>query len=296
MRVLLIHTPIAGSGLGREALTNAQARLAPTLVQADGIGQAQQAASAAGGYDIVVAAGGDGTVHEVVNGLMALPEPRPVLGILPLGTGNDVARNLAMVQPAEALGAIEHGTHRRLDLIRVEMGEPGDRRTAYGVLNCGIGLGAAVVRATTPTVKRWFGEQAYNVGTLRALVAWHSPVMHVEHDGGAFEGRVLFLAVGNGEWEGGGAMRVSPGARMDDGLLNVLLIRHGSKLEVLRNFGRLATGEHIHHRLVDYFTTTRLAVSSASPLEVQTDGDVVGRAPVVAAVAPAAIAVCAPAP
>ena len=295
MRVLLIHPPVAGSGLRQDALDAAAAQLGAPVALALEPGAAEKLAAAAGGHDVVVAAGGDGTVHEVVNGLMGLPEPRPALGILPLGTGNDVARNLGMLDVQRALAAIAEGERRPIDLIRVELEVEGARRCVYGVLNCGIGLGAAVVRATTPLVKRVFGSRhAYDVGTLRALVAWRSPAMTITHDNGTIEGRVMFLALGNGEWEGGGAMRLSPGARMDDGLLNVLLIHHGSKIEVLRNFGRLATGEHIHHPLVDYFTTTRLDVRSPAPLGVQTDGDVIGQSPVTAEVAAAAITVCAP--
>ncbi len=295
MRALIIRTPIAGGGQGEARFAAVQHGLAAEVAVAESIGQAESLAAAAAGYDVVCAAGGDGTVHDVVNGLMALPEPRPRLAILPLGTGNDIARNLGILTVDDSLAALQADTVRPLDLLQVALHRDAQPATLYAVLNCGIGLGAMVIRKTTTTVKRLFGtDRAYLVGTLRALAGWHSPALTVVHDQGTFTGRVLFLAVGNGEWEGGGAMRLSPGAKMDDGLLNVLLIRHGPKLEVLRNFARITDGTHVDHRLVEYFTTTRLEVTGDEVLGVQTDGDVVGETPVSVTVVPGALTVVAP--
>ncbi|MCC7491382.1 MAG: diacylglycerol kinase family lipid kinase [Fimbriimonadaceae bacterium] len=294
MRPLIIATGIAGSGQATARLAGllerfpAEQRLATRPGEAAAI-----AAQAVGRYDPLLAAGGDGTVHEVLNGLYAAGAPGATLGILPLGTGNDIARNLGILSPEDTFAALEAGASRSVDVIRIR---PGDHSqpTHYGLLNCGLGFGAEVVRRTTPLVKRLWGKQAYTVGTLRALAGWPSPPMTVRHDGGVFEGRVLFLAAGNGEWEAGGTMRLSPGARMDDGLLHITLIRHGSKLEVLRNFTKIATGAHIHHHLVDYFPTTHLTVESPRPFRVQSDGDVIGEGPCRVDLLPGALAVVAP--
>ncbi|NUQ00263.1 MAG: diacylglycerol kinase family lipid kinase [Armatimonadetes bacterium] len=297
MRTLLIYAPIAGGGRGSARYEECRAELAAEAVASTSPGHAERLTAAAGGYDLVLAAGGDGTVHEVVNGLLQLPEPRPRLGVLPFGTGNDIARNLGIFDPSDTVQMVENGRCRRIDLIRVDLQREDRPRTVYGVLNCGIGFGAEVIRRTTVTVKRLFGPTlSYTVGTARALLPWHSPAMSITHDGGTFDGRVFFLAVGNGEWEGGGTMRMSPGAQLDDGLLNVLLIRHGSKLEVVRNFGKLSSGEHVHHPLCEYFTTRRLEATSDKLLGVQTDGDVVGQSPVCLTVEPRAVEVYAPPP
>lgn len=104
----------------------------------------------------------------------------------------------------------------------------------------------------------------------------------------------MYLGIGNGEVEAAGTMRISPGATMDDGLLNVLFVHHGPRTQLLRNLSRVATGEHIHHPLVEYFTTTRLTVESEPAVEWQADGDVRGLTPLSVEVVPAALEVAAP--
>ncbi len=296
MRALVIHPLVAGTGKDQDQVVALSHSLAADLEIATAPGMAEADAREAVDHDVLVAAGGDGTVHEVVNGLLNQHvEPRPRLAILPFGTGNDIARNLGILSIEDTLKALRDGTVRRFDVIRVALQGAAGPETVYGVLNCGIGFGAAVIRATTPLVKRLFGRQwCYTVGTFRAVVGWGSPALRIVHDGGVHEGRVFHLAVGNGEWECAGTMRLSPGARMDDGLLNVLLIHRGPKTEVIRNFAKIGTGEHIHHPLAEYFTTRRLEVTAEVPLEVQTDGDVIGRAPVTCEVVPGAVEVYAP--
>lgn len=296
MRALIVHTPISGRGTAAARLEAVQAALQADLAEAHAAGEAESIAAVATDYEVLLAAGGDGVVHEVINGLMQRAEPRPRLGILPLGTGNDIARNLAVLDVDEALQCVLDDTIRDIDLLRIEVPGGSEPRVVYGGLNCGIGLGAAVIRATTRRVKRIFGPtMAYNVGTLRALARWRSPLVRMRWDDGAFEGRAMFLAAGNAEYEGGGSMRMSPGSRIDDGLFWVTLIRHGSKLDLLRNFGRLAKGTHPEHPLVDYFPATRLEVDCEPAVEAQSDGDVIGFSPVTITVCPRAMTVYAPA-
>ncbi len=296
MRALIIHTPISGRGGAAARLGSVQAALHADLAEAHAPGEAQTIAAQANGYRLLLAAGGDGVVHEVLNGLMQHREPRPRLAILPLGTGNDIARNLGIHEVDDALQAILDDRTTAMDLLGIELERGHGTTTIYGGLNCGIGLGAAVIRATTVRVKRLFGPgMAYNVGTLRALVRWRSPQVRLRWDGGEFEGRAMFLAAGNAEWEGGGSMRMSPGSRIDDGRFWVTLIRHGSKLDLLRNFGRLAKGTHPAHRLVDYFPATRLEVSCEPVVEAQSDGDVIGHSPVTITIVPRVLVVHAPA-
>jgi len=295
MRALIVHTPISGNGTAAARLGAVQAELEADLAEAHAPGEAETIAAGAAARDLIIAAGGDGVVHEVINGLMQHDVPRPRLGILPLGTGNDIARNLGLVEVDAALQAILDRQTRSIDLLRIELQRNGATRVVYGGLNCGIGLGAAVIRATTRRVKRIFGpSMAYNVGTIRALLRWTSPHVRLVWDDGEFDGRAMFLAAGNAEYEGGGSMRMSPGSQIDDGRFWVTLIRHGSKLDLLRNFGRLAKGTHPEHPLVDYFPATRLEVSCQPVVEAQSDGDVIGSSPVTITVLPRALTVHAP--
>ncbi|MBI2301176.1 MAG: diacylglycerol kinase family lipid kinase [Armatimonadetes bacterium] len=295
MRTLVICSPVAGGARGAERFAACRERLQADVATAERAGHAEELARASQGYDCIIAAGGDGTVHEVANGLLSHPGLPPRLAILPLGTGNDIARNLGILDIETALAAIQGERRTRIDLVRVDLQRNGGPAVVYAVLNVGVGFGAAVVRATTVAVKRLFGQdRAYLVGTLRALAAWRSPLYRLRLDEGELSERLILLGVANGEYEGGGRMRLSPGARMDDGRLELLLIRHGSKLEVLRNLGKLPTGDHIHHRLARYQSIRRLEVAVEPEVEIAADGDVVGRTPAVIEVVPAALEVAVP--
>ncbi len=302
MRALCIWAPIAGGGRATERLRAAARGLDLELAAAEAPGQAEALAAAANGVEAVIAAGGDGTVHEVAGGLMRRPAGPLPMGILPLGTGNDVARNLDLDSVERSLAAMAVGATRAVDLIALDLVVDGRTQRRYGLLNTGIGFSAEVIRATTTRVKRLFGRRwAYTVGVFRALVPWRSPTFRLRHDAGEFEGRLLWLGVGNGEYEAGGTLRVSPGARMDDGRLELLVVRHGPKFELVRNFARIGTGEHIHHPLCDYRPVTWLEVECLDgrfdgQVEVQCDGDIIGRTPLRLAVVPAALRVYAPEP
>jgi diacylglycerol kinase (ATP) len=292
---LVIASTYAGGGRGPSRLP----ALPPgvEVVPAVAAGHARALAAAAGGYDAVVAAGGDGTAHEIVNGLLSLPSPRPALGLIPVGTGNDVARNLGLLSPAAGWAAVVAGVRRPLDIFRIECRRDGRRAVVHGVLNCGIGFGAEVVRRATARVKRLAGPNAaYAWGLLSAMGSWDSPGLTVRSAAGVWRGPTFFLALGNGALESGGTMHLSPGASMSDGLGNLVRIRRGSKAVILYHLARgaLADGTFVDLPQVQYVTTPWIEVTAGQPLGIQSDGDVVGATPCRVTVLRSAIEVLAP--
>jgi YegS/Rv2252/BmrU family lipid kinase len=236
---------------------------------------------------MVVAVGGDGTVNEVATGLLEAGEHDTVLGIMPLGTGNDAARIFGLEDPRRAWGALCGGQTRNIDVIEVrEIGE-GTPEVRYSLVYAAAGLAAEILEQTTTRVKRWAGRRAcYTVGFLRALVRWRCPWMKVRCGGREYRGRYTVVAASNAEWVGGGMMRLSPGARCDDGLLNVNLIPELSRWQALRSFPRLYRGTHLEIQGVDYFAATELELGAVPESGIQVDGDVCGKTPVLFRVLP----------
>jgi diacylglycerol kinase (ATP) len=293
MSTLVIASSYAGAGRGPQRLLAALGDDAPDVVLAHLPGEAWRLAAAAASFDTVVAAGGDGTVHEVVNGLMALPPPRPRLALVPLGTGNDIARNLGVTDAAAGWAAVRGGHAVALDLLHITCRE----RAAWGVLNCGVGFGGEVVARATPRLKRLAGPNlTYLLATLSALAAWDSPWVSVCSEAGCFRGAALFVALGNGEFEGGGTMRLSPGASMSDGVAHLTIIRRGLKLHTVAHVSDLSSGRHLAQPEVAYHETRWMEVRAARPLRVQSDGDVIGTTPCRVRVVPGALEVCTPWP
>ncbi len=247
--VVLVTNPRAGSGRGREAGQRAARWLeahgaAVRLVESERPGHATALARAAAdeGPDVVAAVGGDGTLHEVAAGLHARPVPRPLLGVVPVGTGNDFARTLGLhgATPERAAAALLHGAPRPLDLGRLEGVDAGGP-TAWFVNNVGVGYLAAATIERERLRRALPGELGYLVGGFVALARHRAPLWTVDVDGVALTGRFVLLHVANGPWCGAG-IRLTPDARTDDGLLDVAVVAERSRLRCLLDWPRLREG------------------------------------------------------
>lgn len=256
-------------------------------------GEARDLARAAAGQcEMVVALGGDGTVNEVATGLIEAGGHETVLGILPLGTGNDAARALGLSDLQSAWAVLEGRSTRTMDVIEVRCHTREGEQTRYSLVYAAAGFAAEILKRTTPRVKRWAGRRGcYTVGFLRAVFGWRSPWMRIRCDGHESTGRYLVVSAANAEWVGGGMMRLSPGARWDDGLLNVNLIPELSSWQALRSFPRLFRGTHLAVKGLEYLTATALELRAEPPTKVQVDGEVCGETPARFRVLPGALRV-----
>lgn len=297
-RVLIVANPAAAAGRAtrtlHELLAGAGARdLDATVVSTRGPGDAVSLANAAadtGQFEVIVAAGGDGTAREVADGILTARRPDTTFALLPLGTGNDFAHLAGVGQPERALHALTRGEVKRRDVIAVNCQTNGRPRTTHALSFAAVGLAADVVRLTTPRVKRWFGPRlCYSVGFLRALRDYAPFAAEVVADERTFRDAFLHVCAGNTSHAGGRMMHLSPGARADDGRLNISLVRATHRLEVLRQFVALLRGTHVRHPRVNYFEATSLAIRTPQPADVQLDGDAVGTTPATFTVRPGAL-------
>ncbi len=297
-RFLLIANPAAGiaraTGRWGELLAELDAqRLKPDYAITNGPGHAMSLArEASRSYDVIAAVGGDGTVNEVASGILLAGAATASLAVIPFGTGNDVAQLLGMRSVHEVIHALASGATRTMDAIEVRCQDAGKEHTRYALLYAAVGFAGALLKRTTPLVKRLFGPRyCYSVGFFHALLDFKPPMMRVRCDDLEFNGRMFLVSAGNAEIVGAGTMRLSPGAKVDDGKLNVNVIENLGRLETVRWFPKLLKGMHTMHPKVRYFAATSLTVECETPMEVQMDGELFGHTPVTFQVRPESIRV-----
>jgi YegS/Rv2252/BmrU family lipid kinase len=299
-RLLMLINPAAGGGQTPrrwEALRTRMDRLRLKLVceWTHRPGHAiELARSAVDDFDAIVAVGGDGTVNEVANGILRAGRP-VALGILPLGTANDAATQLGIRSLDEAVAGLVSGVPRAFDTIEVCHGTPERRETHHALMFAAAGFGAELLRRTTVRVKRAFGPRlCYAVGFVRALWHYRRTHLQVRTDQGDFEGALFHVCAGNTEYAGGRLMRLSPGARADDGFLNLCVIQRLSRFEALRHLPKLIKGTHPSHPKVRYFSGVALEVQSQPQVSLALDGDVIGTTPATFRVQPRSLQVLVP--
>ena len=168
---------------------------------------------------------------------------------------------------------------KALDVIRVRCHASKGPIIRYALLYAGVGIAIEVVKRTTPGVKRLFGQRlSYPAGALRAIWAYRAPLMRVTCDGKAREGRFLLVSASNAEISGGG-MRLAPGARMDDGLLDVNMCEAVNRLAAVVLLGKICRGRHTSHPRLRYFPARTVAVDANPSIEAAADGELIGHTP-----------------
>lgn len=307
MRVAVIVNPAARKGGALARWPSIQAELArrlgpvePLFTQAPGHATELARAALAQGVRRFVAVGGDGTANETLNGLLdgsgRLVEPDTVLCPVPAGTANELCRALGHLAVAgSAFDAAASPRSQAIDLMRVRCtgldGRPVDR---FGYLIVALGLAATISHRTSQS--RWLkklGEIAYLLMTPPVTLTYRQRDVSIEIDGVPAGTRRLFTAmIGNTE-NGGGGMKLLPGARFDDGVLDLIDVGDLSRLGVLLGIlPKLYSGAHVHHPQVRTARGTSFRFDSA---EVETlvdlDGEMVGRLPLEVTVLPRAFRV-----
>ena len=248
---------------------------AGTVYPTHAIELAQQAVE--DGYDLIIAAGGDGTVHEVINGLMSFPpEKRPRLGVVPLGSGNDFAYAMGMDEnPAKALRQIFTGKPQLVDMAVIEDDKG---RREYWDNTVGIGFDAIVTIYSheLPVVR---GFLMYLTAVIKTIFLNHKP-FHVEitlneekTDEKTLADDLLMLTLCNGPREGGGFL-MAPDASSKDGILNLLAVRATSRPMMFRLLPEFMRGTHLGFPQIYEESFQTLSLRSDRPLQIHIDGEI----------------------
>ncbi|MSQ13182.1 MAG: diacylglycerol kinase family lipid kinase [Dehalococcoidia bacterium] len=296
-RWLLIANPISGRGKKRYLVEQVAARLRDAgrsvdLTWTQRQGHAEQLASIAvrEGATHVVCCGGDGTAHEVVNGIKRAQAPTGAVtfGLVPLGRCDDLARTLNIPRdPLAAVQTLLAGNVRAIDLGVVN----GCYFNTVATMGFDSVVAAYVNDGKTPRVLT--GRSAYIYGTLVSLMRYRPIWVRITGDGGDFEGPVFLAATGNAAIYAGG-MKIAPPAVVDDGRLDLCLVREVPKLDVLQMLPKVFSGGHTRHPRVSMHTFTRMEIATKEPVTIWADGEPVTKTPAVFQVAPKALGVLAP--
>ncbi|MFC1996137.1 diacylglycerol/lipid kinase family protein [Chloroflexota bacterium] len=242
---------------------------AGTVYPTHAIELAAQAANE--GYELIITAGGDGTIHEVINGLMEVPkEKRPRLGIVPLGSGNDFAYAAGVpAQPLEALRQVFKGSSRSIDIGRIESDSG---RQEYWDNTLGIGFDATVTfRTHTMPVIRGF--LMYFTAVLQTIAFNHeAPLIKIETDQGSWSEETMMMVICNGPREGGGFL-VAPEAVIDDGIFHYAAIKKVSRPMMLRLVPEVMNGTHGRFEQIRMGKLRKIALQTDAPLRIHIDGE-----------------------
>lgn len=226
----------------------------------------ENTAALSGDVEVLVVAGGDGSIHQAANGLLRIPaSQRPTLGILPVGTANDLAYALRLPKSIpEACKVIAGGKSFEMDTGLIN-----DR---YFVNVAGAGLLTDISPKVDTRVKNTLGQLAYYLKGLESLPSFRPFQLKFNHNDKEFDEEVLLFLAVNG-LSVGGIRRLLPRASLSDGKLDILVIRQSGWPETLRMAARLLRGEQTDSGMIELFQTTDLTIRTDRPMDSDLDGE-----------------------
>ena len=270
MKIKLILNPVAGRGKAKKAIPaikkifrNREVDFDMDVTQYAGEATKLSREASRKNFEIIVAAGGDGTVNEVASGMM---DSRSVLGVIPLGLGNDFAKAIGIPSKLEeACLVLFNGVVKEIDVGRVNDGY---------FFNClGIGFDAWVSQETRkirwPFLSRW----VYLYAVIKMLFRYKAPLVKIELADKTLDKKAISVAIGNGKRHGG-VFLLTPEAELDDGLLDVCIIDDAGRLKLLMQIPKLLKGTHKDSPYVTTFRTKKLTISSSDLLLAHADGQI----------------------
>jgi YegS/Rv2252/BmrU family lipid kinase len=284
VKVAVIVNPSAGGGRAGRAIAPVAAALTRhglehRFERTTSIEHARELARAAAARaEVAAALGGDGLVGAVAG---ALAGSDGVLGVLPGGRGNDFARALGIpLEIDAACDALATGSERPLDLGEV------NGTTFIGIASCGFDSEANRIANEAKLVR---GNLVYAYGALRALLGWRAATFSLRIDGAPARDVTGYTVAAANSRAYGGGMLMAPGASLDDGLLDVVIIPNVSKLRFLRLLPSVFKGEHVNEPGVEVIRATELQISSDRAFTMYADGDPIGDLPVTVRALPGAV-------
>lgn len=236
--------------------------------------------------DLILAAGGDGTINQVVNGILKGREKEtklPVLGVIPIGSGNDFARGIGMRATVDdTIRTFSNFRTKPVDVGLIEYSTTPDSQqddaSSYFVNVADIGMGPEVVGRVLSSGRPFGSEVAYYKGILDTFLTYKPMVVKATTPEWSWEGKVRTLAVANGKYYGHG-LCIAPDAIADDRLFSVFICGNVSVFDFIMHTSSLKKGKSVVMEDVQYKTTTNIAFSSESPCPVEGDGEILGWLP-----------------
>jgi YegS/Rv2252/BmrU family lipid kinase len=264
--------------------TYANVEVFETLSKNDAVSLASKAADK---YpDLILAAGGDGTLNQVVNGVLRGREMElrlPVIGLIPIGSGNDFARTAGIKPGIESLiSLITRFQPKKVDagIVHFTPFEKSENKKThqYFVNVADIGMGPVVVDKVLKSGRPFGHAAAYYKSILSTFMSYRPMMVKIKTSEWSWEGKLRTLAVGNGKYYGHG-LCIAPDAVMNDRIFNIFICGNVSVLDFIRFTGKLKKGRHIRIPEIHYKNATSLELSSDTPCMIEGDGEILGMLP-----------------
>ncbi|MCF6268738.1 MAG: diacylglycerol kinase family lipid kinase [Melioribacteraceae bacterium] len=283
MKILLVYNNFAGNGRAKKNLPQVESLFKKYKINFDiaitkysGHGIEIVGNADLSKYDGIVAAGGDGTLFEVINGYFKNSSEQTIpLGVLPVGTGNAFARDLELdtTKIEEAIEIIS-----KQKLRKVDVGKFSTEGKDYYFLNI---IGAGFVADANKTAQSFkiFGNFSYIIGVFYRILVLKFTKLKLEFDGKKLETESTFIEVSNTRYTGADFL-MAPNAEIDDGLLDITLVKKISRLKLLQTFPKIFTGEHILINEIETHKAKHIKIETDKPLILTPDGELLGTTPV----------------
>lgn len=268
----VIFNPFAGKGQAFKSIREVEQlfhdyQLDYELLITDSPRQAIQYAQMAvnSGYKNIIAAGGDGTINEVVNGIMQSEKPNEVkLGFLALGGGNDFVKNFHYPKLLkDQVRKLKNPVLKKVDI--------GTMGRHYFINTLGIGFDAQVARSYANNLIL-NGSAGYYKAVIKELVRLQPYHVNIKFDDKTISGKKLLISIANGKWCGG-KFQLTPNAKIDDGSFDVCIIDYLNRFRIMQLLPKASDGSHIEHPKVHIYRTSSITISSEQPLPVYFDGE-----------------------
>ena len=230
------------------------------------------------GYKNIIAIGGDGTIHEIINGFFEngnLIDPECKLGIISSGTGQGFAQSIGLPNNLkEQITIIKAGHSNKVDVGRISFSNSvHNNGIRYFANEFQVGIGGEVVKNVKSDLKRLGGLLSYGLGTLRVAFGFEGqPMTFLIDNRIVIENECLGAVIGNGAFTAGG-MSLTPKAKMNDGLFDFLLIHNQSKVQRLKNFPKVYSGKHLASNKFSYWQASKIEISANSIIPMEADGE-----------------------
>ena len=225
-------------------------------------------------FESLCLVGGDGTMHEAINGMYSRKDKKRIpIGLIPAGTGNSLMHDLNCLDTAVATKWIVNGYTKKIDLAEITM----EHKVVYG-FNI-IGWGMITDINTRAAGVRWMGENRYTYAALMEIMSHKLKHAKVSFEGKTYDENFIFI-LGSMTKFTGSAMKMGPKAKLDDGLIDISILRNATRKQLLNLFPKIFTGEHIHSDLVEYRQVDSYSIIPDKHDPLNIDGETIGSTPI----------------
>jgi len=225
-------------------------------------------------FECLCLVGGDGTMHEAINGMYTrLDEKRIPIGLIPAGTGNSLMHDFDCLDPVEAAKWIIKGYTKKIDLAQINM----EHKVVYAFNIIGYGMITDInLRAEGV---RWMGENRYTYAALMEIMSHKLRHAKLTYGGNTYDEKFTFI-LGSLTQFTGSSMRMGPKAKLDDGLIDISIVRNATRKQMMNLFPKIFTGDHIHSDILNYVQVDSYSITPDEHDPLNCDGETIGSTPI----------------